>query len=157
MPRPTRGSPRPSVPPPPRTRWPPPSPRWPDGARWRPASGGPGSGQGAGDLLQLARMVEVVQAHEEKRLAPVERPEHSVLDGPLEIGQRIGLPHAIEQGLAVTRVEARPLRSGAQGRPGISLILHAGGRRRHVQGAHYATPEVDACRVDIGHAVFVRP
>ena len=46
-------------------------------------------------------MVEVVQAHEEQGLAPVERPEHPVLDRALEVGDGVGGQHPLEEGLAL--------------------------------------------------------
>ena len=51
---------------------------------------GPTAPERGGDLLQLAGVVEVVQAHEEQGLAPIERPEERMLDRVLERALRVG-------------------------------------------------------------------
>src|SRR5262249_62379967 len=99
-PRPGGPPPRPALPPRHR-RSPAPSPRWPAGARWRPASRGPRGREDSCDLLELTRMVEVVQPEEQERLPPVERPEHPVLDAAIEGAVRRRAEHPREERVAI--------------------------------------------------------
>src|SRR5262249_57261965 len=99
-----------------------PSPRWRGGGKWRRPSGrrrswGRGrSGlrrrlggrrralhgrrtEGGGDLRKLAGVIQIVQAREQKRLAPVQRAEERVIDRDVEACVRFGGTHAVEERL----------------------------------------------------------
>src|SRR5262249_57461301 len=116
--------------PPRNRRSPAPSLRWPAGARWRPASRGPRGREDNGDLLELTRMVEVVQPEEQERLPPVERPEHPVLDAAIEGAVRRRAEHPREERVAIAREEGAPLRGRARRRVLGAQAAHARRRRR---------------------------
>src|SRR5207245_6171473 len=87
-----------------RRRCPAPSLRWPAAVRPRRSS----SGERDDDLADLTRVVEVVQAREQQRFAPVQRAEERVLDRDVEAPGGIGGAHAVEQRVPLATEELEP-------------------------------------------------
>ena len=117
-----------------RRRSPAPSPRWPGGGEIATRIRRSGRGQRAGDLLELAGVVEVVQADEQQRLAPVERAEESdARSCRSSRGGGSAASTALEEGLAVA-LEQRPpglerTRRVVVARPRRRAARRAAGRR----------------------------
>ena len=59
-------------------------------------------------------MIEIVQAQEEQRLSPVERPEHAVLDRGVEGRRGVGGQHSREHRRAIVLREAHVLGDGGR-------------------------------------------
>src|SRR5580765_996175 len=121
-------------------RPPSPSRRWPGAARWRPSSGA--RAQLRRDLLELARVIEIVDADEQERLAPVEQAEEAVGDRLLEPGCRVRAQRAREQRLAIPVEDREPLRGrvARRRRPLVSVAPLA--RRLAVERLYDSLAEV---------------
>src|SRR6185503_16594296 len=102
----------------------------------------PRSGQRGGDLPQLPGVVQIVEAHEEEGLAPVQRPEHGMLHRLPEAAGRIGGERPREEDLAVGGEDPLPLRGGADGRARGILARRARGGGAAVQDSQDAAAEV---------------
>src|SRR5204863_10158867 len=113
-----------------RRRCPAPSLRWPGAARSRRSSGRWRGAEGRRDLAELASVVEVVQAREQQRLAPVERAEEGVFDRDVQAPGGIGGAHAVEQGLPLATEDLEPRVSRAERRVLDPAALTARGRRQ---------------------------
>src|SRR5207245_9168794 len=99
---------RPAAGPRPRRRCPAPGLRWPAAVRSRRSSGRWRGAEGRRDLAELPGVVEVVQAREQQRLAPVEGPEERVLDRDVQAPGGIGGAHAVEERVALAPEDLEP-------------------------------------------------
>src|SRR5205807_650013 len=102
-------------------------------------------------------LIEVVDADEEQRFAPVEHAEEAVGDRLLEPRRRIGTQGALEQGLAIV-VECRePLGSGVVSHGGPLVGVAPLTRRQTVECPQYPLTEVASGVYDVGHHLVRAP
>src|SRR5262249_35014413 len=80
------------------------------------------------DLLELAGVVEVVDAQEQQRLPPAQEAEERVLDDLLGMLGGIGAPEAREQRLARLHEDRPPLLGGVRGRAALGHVGHGPAR-----------------------------
>ena len=117
-------------------------------SRWRqPEDDGDAHGlrRGAGDLPELTGVVEVVQPHEQQRLAPVQRAEHGMRDRAVEARRGSARAAPARSSAARSRSSSRqPLveRAARRRLTGRDVPRRAG--RPAVENAHDAVAEVRA-------------
>src|SRR4029453_15963213 len=116
-----------------------------------------GLGQSGGDLLELAGVVEIVEAHEEERLAPVEWPEEGMLHRAVEMALGVGGEHAREEHRAILLDDLQPLLGGARRRVLVAATREPRGQRRPGGEGHDGATEVAAGRHHVGHHLVAAP
>jgi hypothetical protein len=106
------------------------------------------------DLLELPRVIQVVQPHEQERFSPVEGPEHPVLDGRMQTSLGVGAQDAREERGPIA-LEDRPPLAGRV-RPRLRVAGTRAGRTI-VEDAHDPVAEVAPRRHHVRHDLVRAP